>query len=69
MEEKIRRGRPRMMLLDRMMKEDYGKLKERAGRHVVNGFIGHTNLSGKAENQKKKKNMVYYNGISYQIRN
>src|SRR6218665_385090 len=31
MEEKKKKGRPRMMLLDWTMKEDYSKLKERAG--------------------------------------
>ena len=31
MEEKKKRRRPRMMLLDWMMKYDYSKLKERAG--------------------------------------
>ena len=31
MEGKNKRGRPRMMLLDWMMKEDYGKLKKKAG--------------------------------------
>ena len=31
MEEK--RGRPRMMLLDWMLKEDYSTLKEKAGDH------------------------------------
>jgi len=30
MEGKKKRGRPRMMLLDWMMKEDYSKLKEKA---------------------------------------
>jgi len=30
MEGKKKRGRPRMMLLDWMMKDDYNKLKERA---------------------------------------
>jgi len=33
MEGKKKRGRPRMMLLDWMMKEDYSKLTERAGQH------------------------------------
>jgi len=33
MEGKKKRGRPRMMLLDWMMKEDYCKLNERAGHH------------------------------------
>ncbi len=31
MEGKKKRGRPRMMLLDWMLKEDYSKLKEKAG--------------------------------------
>ena len=31
MEGKKKRGRPRMMLLDWMLKEDYRRLKERAG--------------------------------------
>jgi len=31
MEGKKNRGRPRMMLLDWMMKDDYSTLKERAG--------------------------------------
>jgi len=31
MEGKKKKGRSRMMLLDWMMKEDYSKLKERAG--------------------------------------
>ena len=31
MEGKKKRGRPRMVLLDWMLKEDYSKLKEKAG--------------------------------------
>jgi len=31
MEGKKKRGRPGMMLLDWMLKEDYSKLKEKAG--------------------------------------
>ena len=31
MEGKKKKGRPRMMLLDWMLKEDYSKLKEKAG--------------------------------------
>src|SRR6218665_2074133 len=32
-EGKKKRGRPRMMLLDWMLKEDYSKLKEKTGDH------------------------------------
>src|SRR6218665_3645495 len=35
MEGKKKRGRPRMMLLDWMLKEDYSKLKERAGPDYI----------------------------------
>jgi len=44
-EKKI--GKPRVMLLDWMMKEDYSKLKERQLDIVVNGAIGRTNLPRK----------------------
>jgi len=44
MEGKTKRGRPRVMLPDWMSREDYSKLKERAG-HC--GDIGLTNLPAK----------------------
>ena len=54
MEVKKNRGRPRMMLLDWMMKEDYSKLKpcRRAGHR---GAIGRMNMIRKAENQEEEE--------------
>ena len=53
MEGKTKRGRPRMMLLDWMMKEDFSKLKEREVDIVVNGAIGRTNLPIGRQRTKK----------------
>ena len=57
MEGKNLRGRPRMMLLDWMMEEDYSKLRRKPD-NVTNGNIGRTNLPSKAENQKKKNDSM-----------
>ena len=51
MEGEKKRGRPRMMLLDRMLEEDYRKLKEKAGEVAVNGAIARTNLPRNAEDK------------------
>ena len=59
MEGKKKRGRPRMMLLDWMLKEDYSKLKEKKLEIVVNGAIGRTNLPRKAENQEEEEEIFY----------
>jgi len=57
MEEKKKRGRPRMMLLDRMMKEDYSTLKERAGHQ---GEWCHWTCLGRQRAKKRKKKEVTY---------
>jgi len=59
MEGKKKRGKPRMMLLEWILKEDYSKLKERAG-HCGEWMLDilYTNLPRKAENQEEKKSML-----------
>ena len=55
MEGKKKKGRPRMMLLNWMTKDDYSKLKERELDIVVNDAIGCTNLPREAENQEEEE--------------
>ena len=53
MEGKKKRGRPIMKLLDWMMKEDYSKLKGRAGH--VGMLLGVRTYIGRQRTKKKKK--------------
>jgi len=52
MEGKKKRGGPRMMLLDRVMKEDCSKLKKRAGHRAGTCL-------GRQRTKKKKSKIVY----------
>jgi len=55
---KKKRGRPRMVLLNWMIKEDYSKLTERAG-HRGEWRYWTTNLPRKAEKQEEKVSVAY----------
>ena len=57
MEGKKKRGRLRMMILDLMMKEDYGKLKERAGHR---GEWRHRTYEGR---EPRRRRSMYAKGF------
>jgi len=66
MEGKKKRGRPKIMLLEWMMKEDYNKLIELDV--VVNGAIGRTNLPRQAENKEEDKlKLTIQNAVCSQV--